>query len=135
MILEFSDADLNTSKVVEPAWYRVLIESVEDKQSKDGQSTNSWLKGKILFNSDTGSKAFENVPTPFLWMINSKGAFAAVGIFAALGVTLQSGQRLSTDALAGKELDCFIGNELYNGVMQNKMMGQYRAPRSVPVTT
>lgn len=132
MIIEFSENDLKAEKIVEPAWYRVQIDSVEDKMANDNVSTNSWIKGHILFNSDTGSKAFEGVPTPFLWLISSKGAFAAVGIFAALGVVPQVGVRLSTEALVGKQLDCFIGNGLYKGAMQNTMPGQYRAPRAVP---
>jgi len=129
MLLEFSANDLLQSRVVEPAWYRVHIDQVEDRLSKDGMSTNSWIKGHIICNADTGDKKFENVPSPFLWMINSKGAFAAVGLFAALGLEIAEGTRADTKALEGKELDVFIGNELYNGIMQNKIEGKYRAVR------
>jgi hypothetical protein len=129
MILEFSDSDINQSKIVTPAWYRVRIDDVTDKISNDGGSTNSWLKGTILFNADNGSKEFEGVPTPFLWMFNSKGAWAAIGLYAALGVEIKPGIRVGTDALKGKEVDAYITNDLYKGVVQNKMAGQYRTPR------
>jgi hypothetical protein len=131
MIIEFTQGDIDSSKIVTPAWYRCRIDDVTDKISNDGGSTNSWIKGTILYNSDNGSKEFEGTPTPFLWLINSKGAFSAVGLFMAMGVTPQPGTRVTTDALKGKEVDVYITNELYKGVVQNKISGQYRAPREV----
>ena len=133
MIIEFSESDINQSKIITPGWYRVRIDDVQDKISNDGASTNSWIKGTVLFNADNGSKEFEGVPTPFLWLINSKGAFSAVGLYAALGVEIKQGVRVTTDALKGKEVDVNITNELYKGVVQNKIAGQYRAPRNVEV--
>jgi len=130
MIITFSEKDILSSKIVTPSWYRVIIEEVEDKMSKDNTSTNSWLKGKILFNADDGSTEFANVPTPFLWMFNSKGAWAVVGLLKTMGFTVEAGKRADLSALVGKQVDAFIGNELYNGAMQNKMTGMYREPRA-----
>ena len=130
MIIEFSESDILSSKIVNPAWYRVHIESVEDRTSKDGQSTNSWIKGKIVFDADSGSKEFSGVATPYLWLFNSKGAFAAVGFCACLGMEPGAGKRADLSNATGKDLDVFIGNLLVEGTMRNVITGQYRAPRS-----
>lgn len=126
MIIEPKREDIVGSTVVEPAWYEVEVTSVEDKMSKDNTSTNSWLKGKIVKNADNGDTKYAGVPTPFLWMINSKGIFASVALFKSIGVDMEDGKRYDTQAFSGRRLEAFIGNELYNGAMQNKMMGQYR---------
>jgi hypothetical protein len=130
MIIEFSESDILQSKVVTPAWYHVRIDDVTDKLSKQGDSTNSWLKGTVLYNADNGSKEFEGVPTPFLWFLNSKAPFTAVGLFAALGLEIKAGTRADSSALKGKELDVYIENEVYNGLVQNKINGKYRTART-----
>lgn len=134
MIIEFTESDILSSKVVTPAWYRVRVDDVVDKLSKGGDSTNSWLKGTMLYNADNGSKEFEGVPTPYMWFFNSKGAFAAVGFFASLGVEIKPGTRVDSSAIRGKEVDVYIENEVYNGVVQNKINHKYRAPREVVTT-
>lgn len=132
MLLEFNESDLLQSKVIPPAWYAVEILDVEEKMSKNGDSTNAWIKGKVLWNAENGSIENAGVPTPYLWMINSKGAFSAVGIFSALGMEIKAGSRANTDALKGKRLEMFIGNELYNGQMKNSVAGMYRPLKSEP---
>ncbi len=131
-VITFSERDLLRGKVVTPAWYRVEILDVQEKPSSDGQSMNTWIKGRILFNADNGSKEFEGVPTPFLWLFNSKGAFAAVGFVNSLtGSEVTPGSRfnLNKETLVGKQLDAFIGNGIYNNQTVNTMTGQYRQPR------
>lgn len=134
MILEFSREDILNSIVVDPAWYRVLITEVQEKDSKDFQSKNTWLKGKILFNADTGDKKFEGAKTPFLWLFNSKAAWSAVGFCTALGMEPKEGSRARLDAetLVGKQIDMFIGQGLdQNQRVCNVVTGQYRVARSV----
>lgn len=130
MLIEFSDSDLLSSKIVQPGWYKVSIDDVEERASNDGTSTNAWIKGHIICNDDTGNTDDNGVPTPYLWMINSKGAFAAVGLFSSIGMEIKAGSRANTSALKGKEVVMFIGNELYKGKMQNCVTGQYRAVKS-----
>lgn len=138
MIIEFSESDLLQSVVLPPAWYRVTIDEVDDRISSGGDSTNTWLKGKVLFNADTGAtsymegeveKPIAGVPTPFPWLFNSKGAFAVVGFAAAFGMEVKPGARFNLAAVKGKQVDMFIENEVYNGVLKNKASGKYRAPR------
>lgn len=146
MILEFSESDLQQSVVLPPDWYRVDIEEAEDKISSKGDSTNTWLKGKILFNSNTGQTEYEKgvdlngnpiiqkiagLPTPFPWLFNSKGAFAAVGFAQALGMEVKPGSKLNLLAAKGKQVDMFIENVVYEGVLKNSVSGKYRAPREV----
>jgi len=126
MLLEPKKEDLSASTIVEPAWYRVHVDDVEDKPNNKGTGTNSWLKGKIVCNADTGDKKFEGVPTPFLWMISSNGIMFAAALFRSIGVELEVGKRYDTGAFKSRDLEAFIGNELYEGLMQNKMMGKYR---------
>lgn len=130
MIIEFSDSDIKQSTVVEPAWYVVHIDEVEDRQANDGQSTNTWLKGHIVRNADTGDTKFANVPTPFLWLFNSKGAWAAVGFCAALGMEPGAGKRADLSQSQGKDIEVFISNGLYKGVMGNVISNQYRPVRN-----
>lgn len=131
MIIEFSESDILSSKVVTPAWYKVQIDDIEEKMSKDGQSMNSWIKGHIICNADDGSKEFANVPTPFLWLFNSKGAWAAVGFCASLGMEPGVGKRADLSAAKGQVVEMFIGNGLnQNGIITNTVTGQYRRPRS-----
>jgi hypothetical protein len=52
-----------------------------------------------------------------------------IGYFAAHGITPESGKRYELNDTAGKEIDVFISNELYNGNMVNRINHQYRAPR------
>lgn len=146
MILEFSESDLVQSVVVPPAWYRINIEEVEDKISSKGDSTNTWLKGKLLFNADTGATEFDagvdkegnpvkqkiaGLPTPFPWLFNSKGAFAAVGFAQALGMDVKPKSQLNLLACKGKQVDMFIENVVYEGVLKNSVSGKFRAPRDV----
>lgn len=144
MILEFSESDLSGSVVLAPDWYRVVIEEVEDKPSANGQSTNTWLKGKILFRASDGAVEYQDgadkdgnpiikkiagAPTPFPWLFNSKGAFAAVGFAKALGRDVKPGSKLNLEAAKGKQVDMFIENVIYEGVLKNATNGKFRAPR------
>lgn len=131
MLVEFTRNDLLQSKIVTPAWYRVRINEVDEKASKDGQSTNLWIRGEILFEADNGSTEFQGVPTPFPWILNSKGAWAMVGFAAALGQEVKEGSRSRFDkeSLVGKEIDMFIENGLYEGNIKNVCNNKYRAPK------
>lgn len=130
MLMKFSADDLNAGKLPTPGWYEVVVEKIEEKPSKDAQSINAWIKGKIVKNADTGSTEFAGVPTPFLWMVNSKAPFSLVPMIRALGVEPKAGQEANTDALVGKRLEMFIGNQPdQNGVMRSSVTGQYRPLR------
>lgn len=128
MIIEFTREDLLRSKIVNPAWYRVRIDSVETALSKNGDSTNIILKGVILFDADTGSTEFADVPTPY-WNFNTKAKGFMVGFFNALGVEINEGSRVDFDAVVGKEVEVFIENDLFEGKVVNRINHKYRAIR------
>lgn len=129
--IEFTDSDILGSKLITPGWYEVVIESVKPELSKKQDSTNYWLKGKVIKNADNGSIEFQGCPTPFLWMINSKAGFSAVPILRAIGKEPTPGSRFDPETLAGKRLEMFIGNGINpnNQQMTNVQTGQYRPLR------
>jgi hypothetical protein len=126
-MLDFSDRDLLRGKIVTPAWYLVRIDAVGEKPSKDGGSTNYPVEGVIIKDADSGSEEFANVPLD--WNFNSKAKGFAVGYFAAFGVTPESGKRYDLSATAGKFLEVFVENGLYEGRTVNRVEHKYRPAR------
>lgn len=123
-VIQYSDRDLLRGKVVEPAWYRMRIESVGEALSKDKGSTNYPVEGTILFNGDNGNTDFANVPID--WNFNSKAIGFSVGFLKAFGVELSSGVRYELKSAEGKELDVFVENGTYNGRVVNRVEHKYR---------
>ena len=128
--IQFSDRDLLRGKIVEPAWYRVRIESVGEapaKQSEKGPSTNYPVEATILFNGDNGDTTYAGVPVD--WNFNSKAIGFAVGFLAAFGVEVKSGTRFDLKSAEGREVDVFVENDVYQNRQVNRVNHKYRAPR------
>ena len=130
MLVSFSDEDLKRGELIEPGWYTVVIESVEESLAKNGGSTNYLLKGKIVRNGDNGDEKYAGYPIPY-WNFNSKAMGFAQGYFKALlGVDkLEPNTRYDIKAGEGKSLDVFIENKEYEGSMRNGIKHLYRVPR------
>jgi len=128
-IVEFSQRDLLRGTVVDPAWYRVFIEEIDDtgEESKDKKSTNYKAEGTILFDGDTGDGKFRGVP--ITWNFNSKAMGFSRGLFEAVGLELKAGERYRLEACAGREVDIYIGNKPYQGRILNDINHQYRTPK------
>lgn len=126
-IISFTDRDLLRGKVVEPAWYRVRIESIGEQPSKDGGSINFPAEGTIIRNADNGSTDFTGVPLS--WNFNSKAIGFAVGLLQAMGVTVESGKRYDLNAAAGKEVEVFVENGEWEGRTVNRVNHKYRPLR------
>lgn len=122
--ITFGDRDLLRGKVVEPAWYRVKIESVGEKPSSDGGSTNYPVEATIIRNADNGDTTFTMVPLD--WNFNSKAVGFAVGFLQAFGVEVKAGVRFDLNAAAGQELDVFVENDVYQGRTVNRVNHKYR---------
>ena len=127
--LDVSSDDIQRGKLLTPDWYRVRIDSVEESLSKNGDSKNIILKGRILFNANDGSEEFKDVPIPY-WNFNSKAPGFAIGFMNAIGHPVDHAGRIDLSLAEGKEVDVFITNELYNNSMVNRVNHRYRAPRS-----
>lgn len=127
-VIEFKEKDLLRGKRIEPAWYRMNIDSIGEAPSKDGGSTNYPVEGTVLFNGDTGDKEFAGVPVD--WNFNSKAIGFAVGFLKAFGVEVTSGKRFDLNSAAGKQVDVFIENGEYQGRMVNRINHKYREPRT-----
>jgi len=126
-MINFSAKDLLRGKVVEPAWYRVKIDSVGEAPSKDGGSTNYPVEATIIRNADNGNEGFKDAPLD--WNFNSKAIGFAVGFLQAFGVEVKSGVRFDLANAAGKELDVFVENDTWQGRLVNRVNHKYRAPR------
>ena len=126
-VIQFGERDLLRGKVVEPAWYVVLINSVGEAPSKDGGSTNYPVEGTIEKNADNGSTDFAGVPLD--WMFNSKAIGFAVGFLQSFGVDVKSGARFDLANAAGKRLEVFVENDTWQGRMVNRVNHKYRPLR------
>jgi hypothetical protein len=127
-MINFSAKDLLRGKVVEPAWYRVRIDSVGEAPSKDGGSTNYPVEATIIRNADNGNEEFKDAPLD--WNFNSKAIGFAVGFLQAFGVEVKSGVRFDLANAAGKELDVFVENDTWQGRLVNRVNHKYRAMRT-----
>lgn len=125
-VVQYSNRDLLRGKIVEPAWYRMHIESVGEEPSKDGKSTNYPVEGTIMFNGDNGSTTFKDVP--ITWNFNSKAMGFSVGFLKAFGVDVQAGTRYDLKSAEGKDLDVFVENGTYNSRVVNRVEHKYREP-------
>lgn len=126
-IIEFSEKDLLRGKEVPPDWYRVHIDSVGEAPSKDGGSTNYPVEGTIQFNATNGDKQFNGVPLS--WNFNSKAISFARGFIESLGTSPEASKRYELANAAGKEIDVFVDNDIYQGRVVNRVNHKYRAPR------
>jgi len=125
--IQYGLRDLLRGKVVDPAWYRMRIESVGESASKDGGSTNYPVEGTILFNGDTGDTQYQGVPID--WNFNSKAISFTVGFLAAFGVKAEVGKRFDLGNAAGKILDVFVENDTWQGRVINRVNHKYRLPK------
>jgi hypothetical protein len=135
--VSFTKRELNRGKVVDPAWYRIKIETVGEapaKASEKGPSTNYPVEGTILFNGDTGDTTFREIPLD--WNFNSKAMGFAVGFLQAFGVEVKEGVRYDLKSAEGREIDVFVDNDVYNNRPINKVNHKYRVIRTdvQPVT-
>ena len=129
-MIEFTQRDILRGKIVEPAWYRVKIESIEKKLSAAGDSTNFVMEGTIIKNADNGDTKFAGVPTPAGWNFNTKAVGFMVGYFEAFGVEVAAGSRFDEMQTVGKELDVYIENGTWENRVVNRINHKYRKPRT-----
>ena len=123
-VVSFSNRDLLRGTIVEPAWYRMRIESVGEELSKDEKSTNYPVEGTILFNGDNGNVNFKDVP--ITWNFNSKAMGFSKGFLISLGVELKADTRYELKAAEGKELDVFVENGVWQNRPVNRVEHKYR---------
>lgn len=126
--IQFGERDILRGTVVEPAWYRVRIDSIGEALSKDRGSTNYPVEGTILFNADNGDTKYANVPLD--WNFNSKAIGFAAGFLKALGQEPKAGARFELSDAAGSEIDVYVENGEFNGRVVNRVNHKYRTPRS-----
>ena len=130
-VISFSDRDLLRGKIITPAWYRVMINSVGEapaKASDKGPSTNYPVEATVMFNGDTGDTEFKGVPLD--WNFNSKAIGFAVGFLQSFGVDVKAGTRFDLKSAEGREVDVFVENDTYQGRLVNRVNHKYRSPKT-----
>lgn len=128
-IVEIGNREILMSTLVDPAWYRVRIDSVGEepaKASEKGPSTNYPVEATILFDGDTGDVKFKDVP--LRWNFNSKAIGFAVGFLEALGVEVKPG-RFDLQAAEGQTLDVYVEHSEYQNRTRNTVNHKYRQPK------
>lgn len=126
-IIQPSEKDLLMGKVVEPAWYRLRIDTIGEAPSGDGGSTNYPVDGTIVRNADNGSTDFAGVP--IRWNFNSKFISPAFTFLECLGVTVEAGKRYDLASAQGMEIDVYVENVEWKGRILNRVNHKYRKPR------
>ncbi len=130
--VSFSQRDLLRGRVITPGWYRVRIDTIGEQPAKPAEgktpSTNYPVEGTILFDGDTGSTEFANMPVD--WNFNSKAMGFSRGFLESFGVEVKPDTRYDLKSAEGRELDVFIENDTYQGRTVNRVNHKYRAPRA-----
>jgi hypothetical protein len=126
--IDFTEDDLKQGMLVDPAWYRVHVDSVGEKPTvtEKGPSINFPCAGVILFDANTGNNAFKGVRIYF--QFNSKFKSAIKAALEAIGENVTAGS-YELKALEGKEIDVFVERGEYQGRFNNRVNGGFRAPR------
>lgn len=139
-VVQYDKKALLRDKLVTPAWYRVMIDTVgEWIPSKDKQSNNMVIEGTIICNAENGSEEFKDVPIGGMgaWSFNSKPN--ALGFSLGLTKSLAPQLGFNPDEITpdtkiefkhfeGKIVDVFIINDTFEGRIKNKVDHRYRAP-------
>lgn len=128
-LVEFTESDLLRSKIVDPAWYRLLINEVgEWTPTKNGDSNNCVMECVIQFNGDTRSEEFKGVPLN-LQFNDKKNAIGFIeGFLRAMGAKLEVG-RIDLQAVKGSQIEAYVENETWEGRVRNRVNHKYRAVR------
>lgn len=139
-LVGFTKRELLRDKLVNPAWYLVLIETIgEWSLSKDKNSQNMIVEGTIVKNADDGTTEFKDVPIGGMgaWNFNTKAMGFALGLVKAvapqLGINpeeIDDKTRIEFKHLEGKLVEVFVDNDQFEGRMKNKVTHKYREPRA-----
>jgi len=122
-IIELTQQDILQGKIVKPDWYHMKIQEINEKESKDGGSTNYPVEG-IIVASENGDEEFAGVP--IIWNFNSKAIGFVTGLLEALGHSVEAGQRIDLDGLEGSEVLVYVENGEYEGRTVNRVNHKYR---------
>lgn len=138
-LVGFTKRELLRDKLVNPAWYLVLIETIgEWTLSKDKGSQNMIVEGTIIKNADDGTTEFKDVPIGGMgaWNFNTKAMGFALGLVKAvakqLGINpeeIDDKTRIEFKHLEGKLVEVYVDNDQFEGRMKNKVTHKYREPR------
>lgn len=127
-LVEFNDSDLLRGRILEPAWYLLNIDSVDDwKLSKAGTSNNCVMSCTVIKNADTNeTEGIAGVPIYLQFNDSPKAKGFIEGFLRAIGVDVRA-QRYDLKAAEGTQIVAFVENETYEGRVRNRVNHKYRA--------
>ena len=121
---EFTGEDISLTEPVPVDWYIVEIDSFEKKLSSKGDSENFILKGHIV-GDEAGNTKYAGRRTPW-WSFNTKMFGLSRGLWESLGVEIKAGTKVDWEALPGKRVCVFIGQQMYQDQLTNQMTNKYK---------
>jgi len=131
-VIDFSQDDLLRGKIVTPGWYLVELGQFTQKLAKSGETNNYIFEDtKIIKNAETGSEEFTGVPLNILFSGHPKAKGFMVGFLSALGAEIKAGSRFNIENGAGKQIEVFVDNDIYEGRTVNRINHMYRTVGSV----
>lgn len=116
MKVKLDREDIMAAKTFKPGWYKCVIKSVEEKQSKGDGSTNYKFKFVVKEGEFNGAAVFS-------W-INEKFMAPLTGIIESLsGKPYIEGTEVDLDSMLGKDILVKVSNGEYNGRTTNQVDG------------
>ena len=121
LLIHVTKADLMKNQAITPGWKEAEVQEVYAKMSKDGQSTNYWVK--LAFTEDADGRNIEH-------NFNSKALGISLQNYCAaiLGKTvlefmesMPKETTLDLESTVGKRLMVKIKNEIFEGRPVNKV--------------
>ena len=129
-IIEPTQEDILSGTIVDPAYYRLQIKDIREKNSKAGDSIVYPVDAVIVCNADDGSTDFAGVPIngdAGSWMFSSKFMAPVFQFMDAMGTKAEAGVRVELANYAGKEIIAFVGTNTFEGRVSNRVEHKYRA--------
>jgi len=126
-LVDVKDSDLLRDKILEPAWYLINIDKVNDwAPSKNGNSNNCLMECTVVKNADTdATEGVEGVPVYLQFNDSPKAIGFIIGFLKALGVDVEP-QRYDLAAAEGRQVIAFVENETYENRVRNRINHKYR---------
>jgi hypothetical protein len=128
-LVEFTESDLLRNKLVDPAWYKLKIQSCSEwEPSKDQQSNNCKMETVVEANADTGGAEFAGVPIRIQFNSKPTARSFIEGFLRALGVEVEA-TRYDLANAVGKTVEAYVEHKEYEGRISNTVNHKYRRTR------
>lgn len=119
--LTINAQDLKRAVVLDQGWYNVEVTSVEEKESKAGDSMNIIVEMVGLSSTDSDKNKAAGVPLRRYFSEKAPG-MAASFIKACIGNLPEEGGDFELSGAVGKKLQAFVKPRQFEGRMSNDVV-------------